>query len=443
MAFERRTMLLLLAVGVLAAPAVVLRLTCAGRSCARPTPSAARVPFCSLDAETRGLIQAGYRDGRSPDVLAVSAGVDIRGGAGMKDLSPAWPSASPSSSTAVPMVFWGTGINQGAHVPTGTGLDAVAPTLAAVLGFHRPHPEVRSGRPVEGVAAGETPRLVVLVVWKGVGSRDLSAAPGRWPFLRSLLERGAGTLQGRVGFLPLDPTAVLTTIGTGGLPSEHGMTGTLVREGDRVVRAWSRDAPFSVIATLGDDLDHALRERPLIGLAATDPADRGAIGGEWYVEHDRDDVIIRPGPATRQAAAAEALLASGYGTDDVPDLLAVVMDDRVHRLDDALRRVVAAAVRASGGSVAVAVVGTGSLASTGKRSIGAEEILRDVERRVAPGAIEAAAVGGLFVNQQVLAARGLSEDAILLALGQLRARDGQPLIGDAFSSIAVSLARYC
>ena len=80
-------------------------------------------------------------------------------------------------------------------------------------------------RPTGSPTPADEPSLVVQVVWKGVGSADLEAHPHAWPFLRATIAGGGGTLEGTTGSLPLDPTATLTTIGTGGLPDatrHHG-----------------------------------------------------------------------------------------------------------------------------------------------------------------------------------------------------------------------------
>ena len=150
-------------------------------------------------------------------------------------------------------------------LPPGVGLDAIAPTLERITGLRRPHPEVRTGEAIDGVAAaGETP-LVVLIAWKGVGSRDLEARPGAWPFVRRAMAQGVGTLEAVTGSLPMDPAATLTTIGTGSLPSTHGITGTLLREDDgELSSAWS--APGRRVG------DRDLRRRPR-------PRPRAASGG--------------------------------------------------------------------------------------------------------------------------------------------------------------------
>jgi hypothetical protein len=263
-----------------------------------------------------------------------------------------------------------------------------------------------------------------------------------WPTLRGILEDHTGTLQAEVGSLPLDPAAILTTIGTGGLPRDHGITGTLVRNdrGD-VVRAWDRGAPFSVIAGLGDDLDELLDQRPRIGAVLTDVADRGVVGGNWYVDVDRDDLVVARDDAMAQARRAERLLRGGYGTDDTPDLLAVVMAGPVRAMDRALAGLVTAAEDASGGRVLVVVTATGS--DAGPEAIPASGIESVVEREVGREVVEATAPGGLFLDQDVLASSGLSDDPVIERLRDLRAPDGGPLLADVFPQVAVTFARYC
>jgi hypothetical protein len=440
---QRRTLLLLAVLALLAAPAVALRAACVGRSCQTPQ-APPKVPFCSLSAETRSLIAAGYREERSPDVLAVTRSGRVVGATGLPGGSP-WPSVEVPHSARVPIVFWGAGVDQSAQVTPGTGLRDVAPTLASLLGFQVPHPEVRSGRPVDGITSGERPRLVVMVVWKRLGTEDLERAPARWPELARLLSGGAGTLEGDVGSLPLDPAAALATLGTGGLPSEHGITGTVVRDGSRVVRAWSRGAPVSIIATLADDLDERLRQRPKIGLVGTTGADRGAIGGNWYLDGDRDDTVIAAGPPARQASAAAKVLRSDYGADGVPDLLVVTMDGSIARMDAALARVVQAARREAGGSVSVVVTATGSAGTAAEGDVAAPRLRRELERGLPARApvIQSVALGGLFLDQRALVDTGITAEDVLRELRTLEDPQGGRLLADSFPGIAVTLARYC
>jgi hypothetical protein len=446
--FGRRLLILLLVLAAIGIPAGALRAACAGKSCTA-TVAQARVPFCPLPAALKEKLAAGFRQGRSPDVLAVTRSDSLWGGAGGgAGPAPPWPSVSDTSAgTTVPIAFFGTGIQRGAVVPIGTGLDAIAPTLAAVLGFRRPHPDVRAGTAIPGVADRERPRLVLEVAWKGAGSAELRDDPRAWPTLRSLIQRGTGTLAGDTGSLPLDPAATLTTIGTGGLPSQHGITGTLVRnDGGEVVRAWGPGSPFSVIATLPDDLDQARGQRPMIGLVASDVSDRGIIGGNWYIGHDRDAMVTASGDDS--VAATERLLASGFGHDDVPDILAVVLDGPLVSMDRRTRQLVMAAERASGGSVVVAIAGTGGGADEGPTrggSVRVSDVVSQVDDGVSgdPDVVAGVVPGGLFLDQRVLAREGISGDAAVQALLKVTASNGEPVFDDAFQGFAVSFARYC
>jgi hypothetical protein len=438
---DRRSLVVVLVALAVAAPAAALRAMCVGRSCLREEPARTRVPFCSLPGELRDLLAAGFRDGRGPHLMAVAGTTPVRGATGVKGLPVPWPQATPDEPGALPLVFAGEGVRAEAKVPDGTVLDAVAPTIADAIGLHRPHPGVRSGQAIPGVTdRSERPRLVLEVVLKGVGTTDLRADPAAWPTLRGIIEDHPGTLRATVGSLPLDPAAVLTTIGTGGLPRDHGITGTLVRN-DRgtVVRAWSEASPFSVIAALGDDIDELLDEEPKVGAVVTEVADRGVVGGTWYVDGDRDDLAIEPRPA-RQVEAVDRLLAGGYGRDDVPDLLAVVMRGSVNAMDRSLRLVVAAAEAATDGRVLVVVSATGPVEPDG---IPASTVEHEVEKQLGTDVIEASATGGFFVDQEVLASTGRSDDSLVRALRSLRGPDGERLLADVFPQVAVTFARYC
>jgi hypothetical protein len=446
-------MALLVVIGVIGLPAVLLRFLCVGHSCDEEVAAASEVPFCSLEPALRSRIDAGFREGRSPEVLAVARRADIAGGTGFaREASPAWPS-SDLGAARVPLVFAGEGVIRTA-IPEGTTLTSVAPTLAALIDFERPFPEVRSGEAIEGVAGDVSPRLLLQVILKGVGSDDLEARPDAWPFLHDLIDEGAATMDADTGSLPLDPAAVISTVGTGGTPSQHGITGEFVRTGEgRLVRAFSDEADSPVIATLADDLDEQLGQRPLIGLVGDAGTDRGAIGGAWYGSpSDTDEVIIDRRDQVRSAvqmlsrASVERRQAgrvggSAFGADDVPDLMSVVMDGDIERLDRNLKRIVAAAEEASDGSVALVVTGTGARPSTDETVMGTE-IARDLDDALGEQVIEAAVPGGLFLDQSALTELELSEDIVINELERLRGPEGV-LFEDVFPAIAVTFSRYC
>jgi hypothetical protein len=436
----RRLLVLLAVLAAIGVPAAVLQAACVGRSCDEPS-EAPRVPFCPLPDELKEAIANGYREGRSPDVLGVADGVPTVTESG--GVRAPWPALAAAADGRVPIVFAGTGVSGGASVPADLTLDGIAPTIADVIGFDRPFPGVRSGSVVDGVANGEQPALVLLVAWKWTGTADLEIRPDRWPFLSALLAEGTGTLEGSTGSLPLDPTATIATIGTGGLPSQHGVTGSFVRnDGGAVLPAFGEGAPVPIIATLAEDLDEATGQSSIVSLVASDELDRGLIGGTWYPDHDSDDLIVARG-ADAVSASRSLLRVEGAG-DDVPDVLGVVLDGEVPRLDRWTERIVRAARAATGGSVLVVVAGTGTRERS-RLAISDAELVRAVEDAV-PGdapAVAATVAGGLFLDQGALTEAAVTGQVAVDALLGMTTPNGRAMMADAFQGFAVSFARYC
>ncbi len=449
---DRRLIRLLIVLALIALPALVLTLACAGNACVQREAKAAtapEIPFCGLPAEIRTLVAQGYREGRSGDILAVSELPAVSGQLPEEPTgtAPIWPSLESGVATRVPVVFAGPGVPK-RPLPAGdTDLADVGPTIAKLGRITWPFPQYRQGIVLPGFEPppDRTP-LIVVVAWKGLGSDDLATDATAWPSLRALMRGGSGTLDATTGSLPVDSTAALTTIGTGGVPSSHGITGTLIRNEDgALVQAWSDDAPVSVIAGIGDTIDEKTGDRAKVGLVATEPFDRGLIGGNWYFGRDDDDVRIVP--TDRAARTASALLAAeGFGTDGVPDLLGVTLDGPIGEMDRATGEVAEAARAATGGRAVVVVVGTGS-GSDAERPGAAASLTGSAVAEAADAAagtpvVEAATGGELFLDQQVMADAAIPQGRLVDGIDALRI-DGEPVMADVFPAFAVSFGRYC
>jgi hypothetical protein len=310
--------------------------------------------------------------------------------------------------------------------------------MALAAGIDRPFPEVRSGAAFDAVSREDAP-LVVIVAWVGIGTSDLEAHPSRWPRFASLLGSGAGNLAGSTGSLPVDPAATLTTIGTGGLPSEHGITGTIVRGTDGVpTSAFGPRAPLPVIATLAEDADESAAQASRIALVAGAPEDRGLVGGQWYVGADEDDVMIgrSPVPTVRR------LVGAGYGGDAPPDVIAVALRGPLARLDAETGEIVDT-VRARVPGAIFAVAGTGSRASAAATP--AADVVTDLTGTLEATRPIVAAIGaeGVFLRAGAAAAGGISSDRVADELRAQTTALGSPRFADAFPGYAVELARYC
>lgn len=353
-----------------------------------------------------------------------------------------WP-GSPyrTDENRVPIMFFGAGVRAG-PLPATTSVDQIAPTIASLIDYDRPHPEVRSGVALAGaVNEGDMPRLVVEISWSGVGSDAFTKNGTPWVDRRiEGADDVASTFRATTGSLPVDPAAVLTTIGTGGLPSQHGITGTLLRGlNGSAVRAWSREAPISIIGTLADDWDHATRQRARIGLVAPDPTDRGIIGGTWYLDRDQDDMVLS---VSDPATAVRGLLRSGYGTDTITDILAVVLDGPPERMDRATGQIVASVEQAVPDSTFV-LTATGPTFSRTTQGTRAIELIQRLNSALGAPVIATATPGGLFLDPVTMAASDVTSDDVVRQMDALTGGDGHPLFADAYPGFAVSFSRYC
>lgn len=440
----RRLLVLLLALLLIGAPAVVLNVACVGKSCRTTSVAKAEVPFCPLPSSLRTLLENGFYKGRSPDVFAVTKVPGVYGGTSGRGsgAAPMWPDPGQVAAATVPILLYGDGVVPGAGIPDGTGIDRLAPTLSAISGLDRGHPEVRVGVAIDGVWKKAAPRLIVMVGIKGLGGPTVR----HWPYLQSLMKQGDATLAGSTRSLPVDSAASLTTLGTGGLPSQHGITGSLMRNdtGD-LTPAWGKTAPGSVIATFADDLDYKRGNQPLVGMVATDARDRGLIGNGWYTLGADSDPFVVTQP-TKVADAVAKMLSKRFGSDEQTDLIGVTLDGSRPSIADAqLQTIVQDAIAASGGSLTAAVAGTGAAAKPGKDAVTGKSVVLQVQDRVgAPGVIESAVPGGLFLNQQILADRAMPAGKIVDALASATdPKSSQPLMLDAYPSFSVSFAKYC
>lgn len=442
MSTGRRLASLLVVLLLIGAPGAALSFACAGASCDEPVAVTTEVPFCTLPGSARSLLEAGYYEGRSPEVFGFIAEPGaVAGGYGREGPGAAsqWPSPE-LTPTEVPLWLFGEGVRTGG-IQGKPGLEDVAPTLAAIAGFERGNDEVRSGQPIEGAWERGRPRLLVMIVLKGQSAIDAPL------FRRGIPEGAAGIAS--VGSLPTDSAASLTTAGTGGLPSEHGVTGSLLRSDEGgLVEAWSADAETPVIATLGDDLDSKTGQRAVVGMIATDPTDRGLVGGNWYLDGDQDRFrVVRPG-AVGKTFAGE-LRAGGYGQDDVVDLLGVTLEGGQPQMNSQLSDILFTLVDTGslGSKVStpttVAVFGTGE-DLRGTPDMSGEEVVSQVESELDAPVVEAAVPGGLFLDREEMTRSEVTAGKVMRAMDAVAVPGTKARVFlDAYPGFSVSFSRYC
>ena len=304
------------------------------RRARRPDRSPTRVPFCPLPADLEALIAAGLPAGRSPDVIGGDT-APVTSAAGVDPATRA-VAVDVTADTRVPLVFLGRRRRARARSPTGLALDRIAPTLGEILGLRSA--ASRTCAPACAVTGVARRRPAP----PGGGDRlerrrhaELGRAPGRRRGLRSGIDGRAAPARSTAstGLAAARPRGRRSrrSAPAGRRRSTASPARSSANDAGEVEPAWGAGAPISVIATLPDDLDRATRRAIRIGLvvpAAVRPRAR------------RRHLVPRPRSRRRPrssgddpVAAVGAMLAAGFGADDTPDVLGVVLDGPVATID--------------------------------------------------------------------------------------------------------------
>jgi hypothetical protein len=181
----------------------------------------------------------------------------------------------------VPLVLYGPGVfRSNGTVDAPASIVDLAPTTAALIGYDD-WPE-RSGRTlVEAIVPGSpAPRLVVTVVWDGVGDNTLRAHPRAWPFLSRLMRNGTSYSDMTVGSTPSNTAPIHTSLATGAFPEDHGIISVRQLDGSGAwVDSWEDEDPSALeLATVADLYDRSRDNVPLIGAVGTASWHLGMIG---------------------------------------------------------------------------------------------------------------------------------------------------------------------
>ncbi|MGH2698282.1 MAG: alkaline phosphatase family protein [Actinomycetota bacterium] len=234
-------------------------------------------------------VRRGFFPKRSGDILAVERAPNQF----TTRHSTPWP-----YTQNVPLVLYGPGFIKGGFTSDAdVTLADVAPTYAELLDFHDLGARDGRSRDEALLAPDErtgAPKLILTVVWDGAGDNALERWPDSWPYLRSLMKKGASFTNATVGSSPSITPAVHATLGTGDFPRKHGLTDGRVRIGGELVDPWEDDSPANLrVETLADLWDRANGNVPLIGTLARDAWHLGMIGHGSYIEGgDRDIAIL-------------------------------------------------------------------------------------------------------------------------------------------------------
>ncbi|HEX2051526.1 MAG TPA: alkaline phosphatase family protein [Actinomycetota bacterium] len=219
---------------------------------------------CALDDEQLVRLWRGNHPRHSEDVTLVPQEPNYMGAFDLTSHSGPWDYLQ-----RIPLVLYGPQrIRAAGRVEGAANLVDVYATMGALTGVDLPPSDGRDlddalRRGVDGI-----PRLVVTVVWDGVGRNTLDVWDGRWPTLARMERDGASYVDATVGSSPSITPASHGSLGTGAWPRTHGVTAIEYRGDEgRVVQAIGGRDPAALDATtFADAIDAALGNAPKVGL---------------------------------------------------------------------------------------------------------------------------------------------------------------------------------
>jgi hypothetical protein len=205
----------------------------------------------------------------------------------------------------VPLVLYGPKRIRAAGAPLDrhAGIVDVYPTIGRLTGVDLAPRAGRVLRPALKRGVAGVPKLVLVVVWDGVGRNVLKRWPHHWPTLRRLEAKGTSFLGATVGSSPSNTPPVHASIGTGTFPRVHGVTGIKQRVelGEVGFAMDGRDPSMLRVTTFADQIDQAYGGASEMGMVGFSSWQLGMLGhGTGIVGGDADDVamLAEPGRVT-------------------------------------------------------------------------------------------------------------------------------------------------
>ncbi|MBW3595192.1 MAG: alkaline phosphatase family protein, partial [Actinobacteria bacterium] len=132
------------------------------------------------------------------------------------------------------------------------------------------------------------PKLVVVVVWDGVGRNVLKLWPDRWPNLAKLERTGTSYFNASVGSSPSVTPATHSSLATGAFPRDHKVVSIEYRGDDgKMHNAFERSDPSQLaLTTFADEIDKFYGNEPKMGLVGWSVGGNPATGpGAWITNH--------------------------------------------------------------------------------------------------------------------------------------------------------------
>ncbi|MBA3431285.1 MAG: alkaline phosphatase family protein [Actinobacteria bacterium] len=220
---------------------------------------------CALEPEWLVRIYRGYGQ-RSEDLTFVHQKPNFPGAFGLPSHSGPWDYLQ-----TVPLVFYGPEYIRahGAPLTRAASTIDVYETVGWLEDVDLPE---RGGGLLGEVlkpdAPERPPKLVVTLVWDGVGRNVLDRWPDQWPALKRMEREGTSYLNATVGSSPSITPATHASLGTGSFPRVHGVPSINYRDRDGRVREafQGRDPSLLELTTFADEIDLAYGNASRVGM---------------------------------------------------------------------------------------------------------------------------------------------------------------------------------
>ncbi|HWL65250.1 MAG TPA: alkaline phosphatase family protein, partial [Actinomycetota bacterium] len=245
---------------------------------------------CDLGEEVLIRLWRGHHPTHSEDITTVPQAPNYSGSFGVTSHSGPWDYVQ-----TIPLVLYGPGfVPDRGRIDEHASIVDVYPTISALLNVGLP---AREGENLLGPTAPlpAPPKLIVTVVWDGVGRNVLERWPDAWPNLARLEREGLSYLGATVGSSPSITPATHSSLGTGAFPRSHGVTAIEYRteEGDVRGAFAGKDPTDLKLSTFADEVDRLLDNEPLVGMLAWKSWHMGMLGHGTQTEGgDGDELVL-------------------------------------------------------------------------------------------------------------------------------------------------------
>jgi len=251
---------------------------------------------CKVDRKQLLRVWRGTAGDRSPEVLVIPKEPNYFGSFSVPNHS-----GPAQYLQEVPLVFYGPGriAARGMISDRHASITDVYPTVGELTNVELPQRDgkVLKEALVDGVAG--SPRLVLTIVWDGVGRNVLRRWPDAWPTLKRLEREGTSFGNATVGSSPSITPAIHADLGTGSFPRTHGVPAIFYRneEGKLAGALGGLDPSMLEVTTFADEIDKALGNEPLVGMLGWFPWHIPMMGhGTETPGGDADQMVLIKDP---------------------------------------------------------------------------------------------------------------------------------------------------